>query len=332
VGLRERAPDRPLRPGAAARVAAVLLAPLLFPGAAAGQGKVSLEALVRAMEGRLGVHARNLTTGREVALNADKPFAIAAIEPAILPNLESRPGAASRPSGITPRALADAVARLHRECPHDLGDPVRRAFLTKAHSALTVAGLSPTVEVGTVSTGRSRAPAVAGYAASTAGDMIFAVVAENLESAYTADFVFAEIVEACFARLVPGNVESPSAKPVESLVLASLHEARQDAKLFPETPQPELADARRGAQKLSFGAGDTARLAVLARPAEACRVTVQWWSPAERAHARETRILDGRALGDAVFDCQLTALGLWRVRVALGDAIVLDEKFYVTRK
>jgi len=33
-----------------------------------------------------------------------------------------------------------------------------------------------------------------------------------------------------------------------------------------------------------------------------------------------------------VFDLPVDKLGTWRVRAAVGDAIVLDESFYVTPK
>jgi hypothetical protein len=162
--------------------------------------------------------------------------------------------------------------------------------------------------------------------------MVFAVMAGDLQSPFTAEAVFPEVVEACFRRLMTGFNENPPGGRVPGLLLASLHEKGQDPKLFPATPMDSVADLRRGAQKLKFNPGDVARVAVLARPERPARVTVQWWSPAERADGCETNVLDALRLGDVVFDRPVDKLGAWRVRVALGDSIVLDEKFFVTAR
>jgi hypothetical protein len=93
-----------------------------------------------------------------------------------------------------------------------------------------------------------------------------------------------------------------------------------------------VSDARRGAQQLKFRETDTARIAVLARAERPTAVTAQWWSPSDRAEACSTRWLQGGKVEDITFDVPVEKPGRWRVRVAFGDVIVLDETFYVTGK
>jgi len=157
------------------------------------------------------------------------------------------------------------------------------------------------------------------------------VIASDV-SEYTAATLFPEIVEACFRRLVPAYVEKLPAPKTEGLVLASLHDKDQDAKLFPATPDASLADARRGAQQLKFRSGQVARVAVLAQAVKPTVATVQWWSPSERPETCSSKWLPGGKTEDLFFDLPVDKLGAWRVRVAFGDTIVLDEKFFVTAK
>jgi hypothetical protein len=313
------------------RAGAVAL--LALPAVAAAQKDVSLETLARAMEGRLAVYAKNLASGEEIALNADKTFRPDALTPDVPAMAAPEEGAASRPAGThSARTLAALVARVHREAPRDLDHPTRRALVTRRSLATEGGRLSPVVEVGGVSTEAGRNPAAAGYAATAAGDVVFAVLAANLESGFTGATVFPEVVAACVRRLAPESAERPPQTKVPGLILASLHEGGPDAALFPRDPDAAVADARRGAQRLKFNPGDVARVAVLARPGRASRVAVQWWSPVAGADATETRVVDALRLCDALFDHVVNQTGAWRVRVAFGDAIVLDEKFFVTPK
>jgi hypothetical protein len=318
---------------AAGRPVAAVLAALCCCGIVSAQKDVTLETLARALEGRIGIYARNLTTGDEIAINADRAYPVGAIRTAL--------GAESRPSGtspdptsevVSPRKLAEMMKARHAALPKELDHAGRRALVCDLDASLVGSCLSPVVEVGGATTGLDRSPGVAGYAATKAGDLVFCVMASDLQSSYTAAGVFPEIIESLFRRLVPSFAEpAPDPKP-QGLLVASIHERAQDPKLFPKAPDDTIADLRRGSQRLAFRLGDTARVAVLARPQAATRVTVQWWSPAQRAELRKSVVFDPMRLGDSVFDLPLDKTGRWHVRVGYGDVIVLDEKFFVTGK
>jgi hypothetical protein len=307
---------------------AAALAVLLLPSLAAAQRDVSLETLARALEGRLGICARSLEGGEEIALNADQPFPAGALRGF----LGAESAAATGPSAASPRALVDAMKARHLALPRDAANPERRALLCEGDRALVGAGLPPAVEVGAATSGLPKAPGVLGYVATRAGDLVFCVMAADLGSEFSAPQFFPEILEALVRRLLPAYQEPPPDPKPPGLVLASLHERDQDPKLFPASADEGAADLRRGAQRLSFRAGDVGRVAVLGRPLRATRVTVQWWSPAARAESRTVQVLPGAKVSDALFDLPLEKAGAWRVRVAFGDVIVLDEKLFVTAR
>ena len=297
-----------------------LLLALLFSSPSFAQKDVSLETLARAMEGRLGIYAKNLSTGDEIAINADKEFDCGVASRPSSPLLSRFSANDTRPSeqSRTPRKLAEFGG----------SSTAIRAILG---DRTPIAGaLSPTIDLMGAQGTDPKHPYVAGRAATPQGDMIFCVVADGLASGYTAAFLFPEVVEACFRRLVPGFVERlPNSKP-EGLVLASLHEKDQDPKLFPKFPEAAVAEPRRGSQRLKHRIGDVARVAVLARPVADTRVTVQWWSPSPRPESCRADFMLAGKVSDILFDQPLEKTGTWRVRVAFGDVIVLDEAFYVT--
>jgi hypothetical protein len=305
---------------------AVLLALLLSPLPAQNKD-LSLESLGAAMEGRLGIYARNTSTGDEIAINADKEFPMSEGAADSRPQQFSTIGRAeSQPVAGSPRKQA---LRIQSNPYRTMLGP---ALVTSADRLLLAGALSPTVEVGGFGGRVAKAPWIAGYTSTAQGDMVFAVMASDLASEYTTKLLFPTIVEACFRRLVPEFREKLPDPKVAGLVLASLHEKKQDPRLFPPFPNEGLAEIRRGAQQLRFPLGQIARLSVLGKPAQATTVTVQWWSPSERPDACWSQTLPAGKLSDLPFDVHLDKLGAWRVRVAFGDTIVLDEKFYVTGK
>jgi hypothetical protein len=301
--------------GAPALLAFLVASPLL------AQKDVSLETLARAMEGRLGIYAKNLSTGDEVAINADKEFDL---------------GATSRPS--SPKTSANFLANETRPAERSARKWAKAFEILPRGSGILydrmpfAGALSPTIDLMGAQGTDPRHPYVAGRAATAQGDMIFGVMADGLASGFTAASVFPEVVEACFRRLVPSFAERLPDSKAEGLVLVSLHEKNQDPNLFPKFPDAAVADSRRGAQRLKHRIGDVARLAVLARPAADTRVTVQWWSPTPRPEACTADLMLGGKVSDTWFDQPLEKTGTWRVRVAFGDVIVLDETFYVTGK
>jgi hypothetical protein len=277
------------------------------------------------MEGRLGVFARNLATGDVIAINADKSYPVGNLEAAFQPAAGE-----SRAAERTPRALGERIAALHQSWRRGLDHPVRRALVANADRRLAGPGLSPTIEVGAASGDLPRSPGLAGYVSTPEADVVFCVLASGLESSFTAGATFPEVVEACFRRLVPGFVEGPRGEKPSGVLAASIHERDLDARLFPKTPAASSAEDRGGAQRLKFHPGEVARVAVMIRPLTTTRVTVQWWSPSERPEGCASQVVDGGALADVVFDQPVDKLGNWRVRAAVGNAIVLDEKFFVT--
>lgn len=303
-----------------------LLLLLLVSPALAQIRDVSLETLGVAMEGRLGVYARNTSTGDEIAVNADKEFPIWDESAGARPQLPELIASAadSRPFAASPRRQA---LRIQSTSFRTALGPL---LVERGDRLLLAGGLSPTIEVGGFSGKLSKSPWIAGYAAAPAGDMVFAVMATDLASQYTAKTLFPDVVEACFRRLVPGFIEKLPETKAEGLLLVSLHEKTQDPKMFPRFPDASVAELRRGSQRLKFTLGQIGRLAVLGRPPKATVVTVQWWSPSDRPASCTSQAIDAGKAGDLLFDLPLDKTGAWRVRVAFGDAIVFDEKFYVT--
>lgn len=301
---------------------------------APAQRDIALETLARAMEGRFGAYARNVATGERIAINADKPFPAGAILE-LIDVSESRAGRTTESGSppMTPRALADRLAEMHARCPRSADYPAREKLITNPAMNAIATRLSPVIEVGGAVTGLAKSPGVVGYAATQSGDMVFCVMTSDLDSAFTGAALLPEVVDALARRLIVPFSEPPFDPKPNGLILASLHGRAQDPLIFASpTSDVAVADVRRGAQRLTHDVGEVGCVAVLARPASGTRVTVQWWSPAERPESRSTQVIAGRSLGDVLFDLPLEKAGRWRVRVAFGGVIVLDEAFFVTPK
>ena len=282
------------------------------------------------MEGRLGVYARNTSTGDEIAVNADKEFPIWDESAGARPQLPELIASAadSRPFAASPRRQA---LRIQSTSFRTALGPL---LVERGDRLLLAGGLSPTIEVGGFSGKLSKSPWIAGYAAAPAGDMVFAVMATDLASQFTAKTLFPDVVEACFRRLVPGFIEKlPETKP-EGLLLASLHEKTQDPKLFPQFPDASVAELRRGSQRLKFTLGpDRAARGPRAGPRRPRWSRSSGGRPRSVPSSCTSQILDAGKVGDAPLrPSRSTRPALWRVRVAFGDVIVFDEKFYVTGK